>query len=450
MNLYKKVISILEKYKGGTTVKSFHIAISQSFVAVLFIAIDFIFSKKLEVNDFGLWKEVFFLLNLGIPLISFGYAESYKFFIAKDIVNVEYYLNNVVLIFFRIGIILFTILCVFNLFHFLNLVNLGSYYLYSIFFPLPLLAYLLNKILRYTYININQEEKLTMLSIYGALSSLCIVFLGWYILDLKPEYYIGVAILTYFSVFFFPSLFYFYNSGLTFKVLSIDKGILKKLWVYGFPLYLATFTGLFSAYLDKAIVNIFEDDTTFAIFAVGAFEIPIFAMLSAAFSQQIFPKMVRLIESNKESEAKLLWLLTTKKVSFLTYPFILLAMFFADDIIFFVYSKDYTASVTLFKTYLLVLLFRNNNYGILLTAKGQTKLITKISLLVLFLNLIVSVGLYYFLGIRGVVFGTLFSTSVMWIIYLVKEDMLKRYLQIVTFNKLIFVLQVLIIIAYLR
>lgn len=448
--MYKKVISILEKYKGGTTVKSFHIAISQSFVAVLFIAIDFIFSKKLEVNDFGLWKEVFFLLNLGIPLISFGYAESYKFFIAKDIVNVEYYLNNVVLIFFRIGIILFTILCVFNLFHFLNLVNLGSYYLYSIFFPLPLLAYLLNKILRYTYININQEEKLTMLSIYGALSSLCIVFLGWYILDLKPEYYIGVAILTYFSVFFFPSLFYFYNSGLTFKVLSIDKGILKKLWVYGFPLYLATFTGLFSAYLDKAIVNIFEDDTTFAIFAVGAFEIPIFAMLSAAFSQQIFPKMVRLIESNKESEAKLLWLLTTKKVSFLTYPFILLAMFFADDIIFFVYSKDYTASVTLFKTYLLVLLFRNNNYGILLTAKGQTKLITKISLLVLFLNLIVSVGLYYFLGIRGVVFGTLFSTSVMWIIYLVKEDMLKRYLQIVTFNKLIFVLQVLIIIAYLR
>ncbi len=450
MNLYKKVISILEKYKGGTTVKSFHIAISQSFVAVLFIAIDFIFSKKLEVNDFGLWKEVFFLLNLGIPLVSFGFAESYKFFIAKDIVNVEYYLNNVVLIFFRIGIILFTILCVFNLFHFFNLVNLGSYYLYSIFFPLPLLAYLFNKILRYTYININQEEKLTMLSIYGALSSLCIIFLGWYILDLKPEYYIGVAILTYFSVFFFPSLFYFYNSGLTFKVLSIDKGILKKLWVYGFPLYLATFTGLFSAYLDKAIVNIFEDDTTFAIFAVGAFEIPIFAMLSAAFSQQIFPKMVRFIESNKESEAKLLWLLTTKKVSFLTYPFILIAMFFADDIIFFVYSKDYTASVTLFKTYLLVLLFRNNNYGILLTAKGQTKLITKISLLVLFLNLIVSVSLYYFLGIRGVVFGTLFSTSVMWIIYLVKEDMLKRYLQIVTFNKIIFVLQMLIIIAYLR
>ncbi|WP_405210504.1 lipopolysaccharide biosynthesis protein [Dokdonia sp. Asnod2-E02] len=440
----------MEKYRSGTTVKSFHIAISQSFVAVLFIAIDFIFSKKLEVNDFGLWKEVFFLLNLGIPLVSFGFAESYKFFIAKDIVNVEYYLNNVILIFFRIGIILFTILCVFNLFHFFNLVNLGSYYLYSIFFPLPLLAYLLNKILRYTYININLEEKLTMLSIYGALSSLCIVFLGCYILDLKPEYYIGVAILTYFSVFFFPSLFYFYNSGLTFKVLSIDKGILKKLWVYGFPLYLATFTGLFSAYLDKAIVNIFEDDTTFAIFAVGAFEIPIFAMFSAAFSQQIFPKMVRLIESNKESEAKLLWLLTTKKVSFITYPFILLAMFFADDIIFFVYSKDYTASVTLFKTYLLVLLFRNNNYGILLTAKGQTKLITKISLLVLFLNLIVSVGLYYFLGIRGVVFGTLFSTSVMWIIYLVKEDMLKRYLQIVTFNKLIFVLQILIIIAYLR
>ena len=447
--MYKKVISILEKYKGGTTVKSFHIAISQSFVAVLFIAIDFIFSKKLEVNDFGLWKEVFFLLNLGIPLVSFGYAESYKFFIAKEIVNVEYYLNNVVLIFFRIGVILFTILCVFNLFHFFNLVNLGSYYLYSIFFPLPLLAYLLNKILRYTYININQEEKLTMLSIYGALSSLGIVFLGWYILDLKPEYYIGVAILTYFSVFFFPSLFYFYNSGLTFKVLSIDKGILKKLWVYGFPLYLATFTGLFSAYLDKAIVNIFEDDVTFAIFAVGAFEIPIFAMLSAAFSQQIFPKMVRLIESNKESEAKLLWLLTTKKVSFLTYPFILLAMFFAEDIIFFIYSKDYAESVTLFRTYLLVLLFRNNNYGILLTAKRKTKAIKNISFVVLSINLLFSLLLYFLIGINGVVYGTVFSTFAMCITYLVKEKMFYEFLKVVTLNKIILILEILILITYI-
>ena len=214
------------------------------------------------------------------------------------------------------------------------------------------------------------------------------------------------------------------------------------------PLYLATFAGLLSNYLDKLIVNVSSDEVTFAIFAVGAFEIPIFAMLSAAFSQQIFPKMVRLVEEDDEDQAKSLWMETTKKVSLITYPIILVVMIFAEQIIFFIYNENYTASVILFKTYLLVALFRNNSYGILLSAKGETKTITKISLMVLLFNLMSSLTLFYFFGLKGIVFGTLIATFLMWLTYLQKEKLIKTYLRVIVGNKILLFLMILILITY--
>ncbi|WP_379953134.1 hypothetical protein [Dokdonia sp. R78006] len=447
--MYKKIISYLNKYQGSNTLKAFHLAISQSFIAFLFIFIDFIFSKRLSVSDFGVWKETFFIMNLGIPFLSFGFTESFKYFIAKENKDILFFFQNLTFVIFRIALILFVALAIVNILHYLTIINIGVYYINSLFFPLPLLAFLFNKTLRYIYINLGKAELLTKLSFFGGIFSLIVLVAGWYLLAISIEYYVSIAVVSYFSVFLFPSLFYYKSLGLPINFFSKHKATVKKMWVYGFPLYLATFSGLFSSYLDKFIVNIFENEATFAIFAVGAFEIPIFAMLSAAFSQQIFPKMVQFIGEGKEYEAKDLWLQTTKKVSYITYPIILLTMYFAEDIIFFIYNDSYQESVVLFKTYLLVLLFRNNSYGILLTAKGKTKLITKISFVVLITNIICSLVLYNFYGIQGVVFGTLLSTFLMWVIYIYKEQLFMEYLKTIILNKVLLILQLLIFLIYI-
>ena len=96
---------------------------------------------------------------------------------------------------------------------------------------------------------------------------------------------------------------------------------------------MATFIGTISVNLDKSIVSFFEDKATFAIFSVGALEIPVFAMLSAAFSQNIYPSLVKLVSDNKKEEAKDLWLATTKKVSYITFPILLILMIFSKQII---------------------------------------------------------------------------------------------------------------------
>ena len=446
--MLNKVKNLANAYGVGGIKKSLHLAVSQSFVAILFIGIDFIFSKQLSVAEFGIWKEVFFIFNLGIPLLAFGLPEGFKFFIAKRENDFSFFFQNVTASLLKIAFTVFVIIGILNLLHYFNVFSLGPYYLLSLLFPIPLLAFLFNKVLRYSYINLNQAEKLTKLSIYGALCSLGIVLLGWLFLTKYPEEYALVAVFTYMAVFLFPALFYM--KDLTFIRQPQDNAIVarKKMYRYGLPLYFATFAGLLSVYLDKFIVNIFEDETVFAIFAVGAFEIPIFAMLSAAFSQQIFPVMVRHIEDDNEDKAKELWLQTTKKVSLITYPFILITMFFAEDIIFFIYSEAYEASVILFKTYLLIALFRNNSYGILLTAKGHTKLITKISIAILSINIIASLLLYNYIGIQGIIYGTLLSAIGMNFTYLIREKIFFKFILLFGRNWFLSLLIILIIVLY--
>ncbi|MGJ8665816.1 MAG: lipopolysaccharide biosynthesis protein [Patiriisocius sp.] len=445
--MLQKINVFIAKIGLGGSKKSLHLAVSQSFVALLFILIDFIFSKQLSVAQFGVFKELFFVLNLGIPLLAFGLPEGFKYFIAKED-NLASYFKSLTGLLFSLGLLVLFILFILNALHFFQLIDIGYFYVYSLLFPLPLLAFLLNKVLRYSYINLDQAERLTKLSIYGSLASVAIIFGASALLNINQNLIAVVAIALHFSVFFFPALFYLLGiKALSFS-LSFNKTDAKKFFQYGFPLYLATFAGILSVYLDKSIVSIMEDEATFAIFAVGAIEIPIFAMLSAAFSQQIFPSMVRYIENDDETAAQRLWMQTTKKVSLLTYPVILICMFFAKDIIFFIYSDAYQESIFLFKTYLLIALFRNNSYGILLTAKGETQIITKIALAMLLLNGIASITLFYFYGLEGIVYGSLVSTFFFTTTVLLKENLMANYIKEVFLSPIIFILTVIILFIY--
>lgn len=424
-----------------------HLAISQSFIAFLFLFIDYIFSKQLTVSDFGLFKEVFFIFNLGIPLVTFGIPEGYKYFIAKE-ENHSFYFKNLTRFLFFVSLVILVIFGILHLIHFANLIDLGQYLWVGFLFPVPLFVFVLNKSLRYTYINLDKTALLTKLSAYGAVLSVILIFTLAYFLDTFTTYIILLPIVLYSGIFGLPVLFYYLKVPLQSSIASFDWAGLKKMSRYGFPLYLATFAGLLSVYLDKFIVSIFEDEATFGIFAVGAFEIPLFAMLSAAFSQQIFPSMVSSIENGNYKEAQNLWLQTTKKVSLITYPFIAVCMFFAEEIIFFIYSEDYQNSVILFKTYMLILIFRNNSYGILLTAKGETKIITIVSVSILAINLFSSLILYYFYGIQGIIYGSLISTLLMWTFYLKKEKMFGLYFHKIIMNKFLIVYTALTLLFY--
>lgn len=444
MNLKDKFL----KFKETNLFQSFLLAFSQSLIAVFFLLIDFFYSKKLSIEEFGVWKKVFFIVNFSVPILSLGIAEGYKYYLAKGDKKDDLF-SNTVSFYLIIGFIYFSIIFLLNSLHYFNILDLKYYYLVSLLFPLTFFVFNLNKVLRYTYINQEHIYTHTVLTVMYFIVSLILLVLSYICYENLNINIIYLGVLLYIVLFGLPIIALVKKQNLTFKIKMPSKEYFYKVLKQGLPLYLATFVGTLMLNTGSLIVNHFEDESAFAIFSVGAMEIPIFAMLSAAFSQKQYPILVKYINNNEKEKAKEAWIKTTLQVSFITYPILLLLMFFADDIIFFIYDKSYKDSVFLFKTFLLIGLFRNNYYGALITASGNAKYILRYALLLLGLNLVLSLTLYYFYGLEGIVFGNLISVIFISLVQLNHEDVINQYINKVVLNKYIFGLVLIILLTYL-
>ena len=440
------IISLYNKFSKSTVYQSFLLAFTQSIVALFFIGIDFFFSKGLSVEDFGIWKRLMFITNLTIPILSFGIAEGYKYYLAKEGKKQQMFANTFSF-YTIITVLFFGIVLIANILGYFDWVDLKEYYLLSFLLPIAYFVFVINKTLRYAYINDDKIALHSMITLIGfAFTGIALLLSYLYFKELALHYlYIGISL--YILIYLVP-IYTLIKKG---KFIITNKWINKEYFIkvlkQGLPLYLAVFIGTLTLNTGMLIVNTFEDIETFAIFSVGALEIPVFAMLSAAFSQKIYPELVRLVSNGEKEKAKKIWMKTTMQISYITYPLIIILMFFAKDIIYMIYSPKYEESVFIFKTYLLIGIFRNNYYGALITAAGQTKYITMYALIMLIANAIISIILYYFLGILGVVFGTLIATIIVAFLQLYHERLIKEYLSGFLLNfKIIFLILIIVLI----
>jgi O-antigen/teichoic acid export membrane protein len=441
------IVSLYNKFAKTTVYQSFLLAFTQSIVALFFIGIDFFFSKGLSVEDFGIWKRLIFVINLTIPILSFGIAEGYKYYLAKEGKKKEMFANTFSF-YILITILFLGIILVANLLGYFGWVDLKEYYLLSFLLPIAYFVFVINKTLRYAYINDAKIELHSKVTLIGFTFTGLALLLSYFYFKSIATYFLYIGISLYILIYLTP-IFTLIKRG-KFVITSkwINKEYFIKVLKQGLPLYLATFIGTLTLNTGMLIVNTFEDIETFAIFSVGALEIPVFAMLSAAFSQKIYPELVRLVSNGEKEKAKKIWMKTTIQVSYITYPLIILLMFFAQDIIYLIYSPKYEESVFIFKTYLLIGIFRNNYYGALITASGQTKYITMYALIMLVANAIISILLYYYLGISGVVFGALIATFIIQLLQLNHEKLIKVYFKEFLLNYKILFLIILILTIY--
>ena len=134
--------------------------------------------------------------------------------------------------------------------------------------------------------------------------------------------------------------------------------------------------------------------------------------------------MVSFYSNSEVLQAAKLWIRLTITVSRLTYPLILFFLLISEPAVIFLYGEPYQDSVRIFQTYLLVLLWRNNYYGALLSASGKTKWITIYSVIALVLNTILSLGFYALFGVLGVIYATFLTVSIVNILQMRHEKVL--------------------------
>jgi O-antigen/teichoic acid export membrane protein len=443
-------IARLRNYFSSKSIagSSVNLLISQIVVSITFLASDYWISHH-HIELFATWKQLQLVLSLVLPLLSFGIPEAYKYYSAKEPSKSNFHLQftlNALLLLSTFWLPIFYFIFPIASYQFFHHIDFRycAFALIFLFFSLNI-----NRVLRYESINTKTTNRFLIVSCISILSVLTGFYLDHIILYNFP---ISVRIAV---ICFVIGLFYIIPSlllgTLNFRNFNLvySKSTFFAYFKIGFPLYIASFISIIVSNIDKAWLGHFYDKSTFAIYAAGALEIPLFAMLSAAFSQSTFPEYVRLLSANLHQEAKELWITITRKVSYITYPVLLLSMLFAKTLFSAIYGPSLLQGLIIFKTFLLIALWRNNYYGALINASGKSKWISFYSALNLCLVLIGIVVVNTYFTIYELPWVLLLSTSTLATLQMAHEKMLKIYLTKFLLKPFTLILIIAILVVYL-
>ena len=166
-----------------------------------------------------------------------------------------------------------------------------------------------------------------------------------------------------------------------------DKTLVKKQFLYSLPLGTGAIVWFIGKEIDKYFLSIFFSTSDYAIYTVGALEIPIFRQFSTAISSVLIPKISKLYSDNKKQEIIDVWKEAIRKCMLIFIPSFGLLLLVSNDLITTLYTFEYLESSVIFKIYLLLILIRLFNPNIILQAIGKTKYIMFCSILFVIMNI---------------------------------------------------------------
>jgi O-antigen/teichoic acid export membrane protein len=136
-----------------------------------------------------------------------------------------------------------------------------------------------------------------------------------------------------------------------------DRVLLKGQLTYALPFAAAVLVETLQASFPQYAVSYLFDPATFAIFAVGCLQIPLVDFAASPTSDVMMVKMQeRLAEGRKPAVLKI-WHDTTWKLALLFFPLFAFCMVSAREIIVFLFTAKYAASVPIFMAWSTVILF---------------------------------------------------------------------------------------------
>jgi len=194
---------------------------------------------------------------------------------------------------------------------------------------------------------------------------------------------------------------------------SFDPGFYQEVFRYSLPLGLSSIIGMLSIQLDKLVVSGFFTPAQYAVFSIGAMELPFISILNNSVNAILLPHI-----SSEPAKMTEVYRAAVRKNALIIFPFAVLGLIFATPLITFLYTETYLGSVPFFRVYLLNLPLRVASYGIIFMALRKTRYIMINSLVTLGLNLVLNLVLVRLIGMMGAVIATVIVTWLSVALYL--------------------------------
>ena len=175
---------------------------------------------------------------------------------------------------------------------------------------------------------------------------------------------------------------------------------LKQL-AYGIPLAATTCIGLVGGLLDRAIVAVAFTPVAYAIYSVGALEIPLDSIFQSSVSNVLRASLPSLIAANQTEEIVRIWRQAVRKLGIIVIPTFIFLLFFSRPFITTFFTEQYAASVSVFRIYLWLIPLHMFVLSTIPQVYGRTRLNLYVAIVAVSLNAGLSLVLLKTLGILG-------------------------------------------------
>ncbi len=171
---------------------------------------------------------------------------------------------------------------------------------------------------------------------------------------------------------FVGMVFYFRkNYGLSLQQLHAQT-FCEQMQLAG-PMAVQSGAHLIESHIDKYLIIYYYSTATYAVYTVGAFQIPIVAMLFNSITAVILPRLAELYRQNKRDDLLALWNEAIRKSAIILFPLFALMFTVHREFILYLFTDKYIESIPIFAVYLWIIptyIMANN---LLLQAIGHGK-----------------------------------------------------------------------------
>ena len=158
---------------------------------------------------------------------------------------------------------------------------------------------------------------------------------------------------------------------------------------YAAPYGLSTLSGALNYQIDKVLVSLFNPPAAFAVYAAGAFEIPLGGVTSLPVVSVMMSDLTQMYANRDIKGFLAMWHESMRKLALPVLAVMTFLMVFAEPVVTGLFSAKYVDSVWPFRIYLLFCPIRITVFDYILASLGKTQMVLKAQVVAMIANIAV-------------------------------------------------------------
>ena len=391
-----------------------------AYVAMFFVPL--VNVRVLSVEDYGYYRQFWLLVETIVPMLVLAFSRSLLYYIPRAESRQEasaYVTQTVLSLSFTalVGVMVYVVMA--------GTLGegLGST-VRRFFWPLSLYTFFMvtTDFMEVLFIAVRKPvaQSAYHVAVWGV-QALAVMMVSYWTRDVGSIIW-TVALLGLLRFFFVMS---YIQSAFRFTVRQITIGSIREQLSFALPVGIAAMTLTMLNQTDKFIITRFMGREAFAVYAVGAFQVPLMNLVRASINNLTFPLMVKYEKAGEHALILGLWQRSLIKTLVLILPVFVFLEVTARPFVTILFTSEYAAATPVFMMYLLLFL-RAGFETTLLQVYKRTRFIVISAAVTFAFNVLLGVLLYHEIGRLGPPLAAVITMNVVTLVQLWYSGRLMR------------------------